>query len=74
VNQNLFLDERARELIGEENRRVTLVRTKTLVSRAMRLNSANITGHQDFNMLLPIPQTEIDLNNGATLTQNPGYQ
>jgi hypothetical protein len=50
------------------------VRTKTLVSRAMRLNSANITGLQDFNMLLPIPQTEIDLNNGATLTQNPGYQ
>ncbi len=29
---------------------------------------------KDGFMLLPIPQTEIDLNNGATLTQNPGYQ
>lgn len=73
VTLDIILDERARELIGEENRRMTLVRTKTLVSRAMQLNSANITGLQDFNMLLPIPQTEIDLNNGAVLAQNPGY-
>jgi hypothetical protein len=73
ITIDFILDERARELIGEENRRMTLVRTKTLVSRALRLNGANITGLQDFNMLLPIPQTEIDLNNGARLEQNPGY-
>src|SRR5690606_38049530 len=38
VTLNLILDERARELIGEENRRTTLMRTGTLVERALRLN------------------------------------
>jgi hypothetical protein len=31
INLNFILDERARELIGEEQRRLTLVRTKTLL-------------------------------------------
>ncbi len=52
---------------------MTLVRTKTLVSRAQALNGANVIGIQPFNMLLPIPQTEVNLNNGALLAQNPGY-
>lgn len=79
---DFILDERARELIGEENRRMTLVRTGTLVDRAIRLNGTepladgNIettNGIQDYNMLLPIPQDEIDLNKDAVLEQNPGY-
>ncbi len=53
---------------------MTFVRTNTLVARALAKNAANIIGIQQFNTLLPIPQTEIDLNNGAVLTQNPGYQ
>lgn len=73
VTLDYILDERARELIGEENRRMTLARTKTLVNRVQTRNAANVTGIQAFNMLLPIPQTEIDLNSGAVLTQNPGY-
>jgi hypothetical protein len=73
ITMDFILDERARELIGEENRRMTLVRTNTLVARALAKNAANIIGIQQFNTLLPIPQTEIDLNNGAVLTQNPGY-
>jgi hypothetical protein len=35
---DFILDERARELIGEENRRMTLMRTKKLVDRVKRLN------------------------------------
>lgn len=73
INLNFILDERARELIGEEQRRLTLVRTGTLVERTTRLNGASVTGLTQKHALLPIPQTSIDLNNSATLTQNPEY-
>jgi len=73
VDLNFILDERVRELIGEEQRRLTLMRTGTLVERATRLNGASITGLTKTHELLPIPQTTIDLNTNATLTQNPGY-
>ncbi|MBE8721518.1 RagB/SusD family nutrient uptake outer membrane protein [Sphingobacterium pedocola] len=77
---NFILDERARELIAEENRRMTLVRTGTLKAR-IPLNgdqgpSNKITsGFQDYHALLPIPFTEIQLNNkeGEGLKQNLGY-
>ena len=73
VDLNFILDERVRELIGEEQRRLTLMRTGTLVERATRLNGVSITGLTKTHELLPIPQTTIDLNTNATLTQNPGY-
>jgi hypothetical protein len=77
MNLNFILDERARELIGEENRRMTLMRTGTLVERALRLNPNDaakpITGLTQKNLLLPIPLTEINLNKDARLEQNPGY-
>lgn len=73
ITLDFVLDERARELIGEESRRLTLLRTGTLVSRATRLNGASITGLTEQKALLPIPQNEIDLNSGAKLVQNPGY-
>lgn len=73
ITLDFILDERARELIGEENRRITLVRTKTLLSRPQMYNAANVIGIQSFNLLLPLPQSEIDRNNGAVLAQNPGY-
>lgn len=81
IDLNFILDERARELIGEENRRMTLVRTHTLKER-MALNgdkvpaapdSKVITGFQDFNALLPIPLTEMQLNKDGNLKQNEGY-
>jgi hypothetical protein len=73
ITLDFILDERARELIGEENRRMTLVRTGKLVERARKYNSGSVTGIQDHHQLLPIPQTEIDLNRDARLEQNPGY-
>ncbi|WP_432711006.1 RagB/SusD family nutrient uptake outer membrane protein [Pedobacter sp.] len=77
VTLNLILDERARELIGEENRRTTLMRTGTLVERALRLNPTDqqkpTVGLTAKNLLLPIPLREIQLNKDAVLEQNPGY-
>ncbi|MHA6247170.1 RagB/SusD family nutrient uptake outer membrane protein [Pontibacter sp. CAU 1760] len=81
ITLDFILDERARELIGEENRRFTLMRTGTLVERATRLNTSipglpenrQITGLTETHLLMPIPQNEIDLNKDAKLEQNPGY-
>ncbi|MBC7889754.1 MAG: RagB/SusD family nutrient uptake outer membrane protein [Ferruginibacter sp.] len=76
---DFVLDERARELIGEENRRMTLMRTGKLVDRALALNANNGTGTTPIagltskHLLLPIPKSEIDLNKDAKLEQNPGY-
>ena len=74
---DFVLDERARELIGEENRRMTLMRTKTLVERTIRLNSNDkgkpVSGLAAKHLLLPIPLTEIQLNKDAVLEQNTGY-
>jgi len=77
ITLNLILDERARELIGEENRRMTLMRTGTLVDRALRLNANDkqhaTVGLTNTHTLLPIPLREIQLNKDAVLAQNPGY-
>ncbi len=69
-------DERARELWGEEQRRISLHRMGKLVENTRKYNSnpyypgLNI---QDYNDLFPIPQKAIDNNIGAVITQNPGY-
>ena len=81
VNISQILDERARELIGEENRRMTLVRTNTLKERIAKNGdvvpaapeSKVITGFKDFNVLLPIPLSVIQLNKDAKIEQNTGY-
>jgi starch-binding outer membrane protein, SusD/RagB family len=72
VTMDFILDERARELIGEENRRMTLMRTGTLVNRVAG-RGLKITGLSSKHLLLPIPKSEIDLNKDAVLEQNPGY-
>lgn len=76
VTLDFILDERARELLAEENRRMTLMRTGTLVDRTTRYNTQTINpvlGISAKNLLMPIPQTEINLNKDAVLEQNPGY-
>ena len=75
ITMDFILDERARELVAEENRRMTLVRTGTLLERA-KLNTdaaRPITNLKAFNQLLPIPLTERQLNKDAKLDQNPEY-
>ena len=83
INLDFILDERGRELLAEENRRMTLLRTGTLVQRCQNyLNAYNtatgqpVTGLSNVTTrkgLLPIPQSAIDLNKGAVLEQNIGY-
>ncbi len=72
VTMDFILNERARELVAEENRRMTLMRTGTLVTRVVG-RGEGITGLTDKNLLLPIPLSEIQLNKDAALEQNPGY-
>jgi hypothetical protein len=69
-----ILDERARELFGEELRWYELKRTGKLLERGKLYNKelAMYNRLQPFNLLRPIPQTQIDLNRGD-FPQNPGY-
>jgi len=73
VDIDYILDERSRELLGEEARRVVLNRTGKLVERTRLHNPVSGLTIQDFHALFPIPQAEIDINDGAVLEQNPGY-
>jgi hypothetical protein len=76
ITLNYILDERARELLAEENRRMTLMRTNTLVARTTLYNTQTINpvlGLSSKHNLLPIPQSEINLNKDAILEQNSGY-
>jgi hypothetical protein len=73
VTIDYILDERARELIYEEQRRLTLSRTGKLVERVRLYNPQNEDNIQDYNALLPIPAAEIEANKDAVLEQNPGY-
>ncbi len=70
-----ILDERARELAGEEFRWFELKRTGKLISRTLAYNDEAKASNtlKAFHLLRPIPQTQIDLNRGATFPQNPGY-
>lgn len=75
MNLDYILDERARELTVEEQRRRTLTRFGKLVERVRKFNirekrNPNI---QDYHEFFPIPQSSIDANFSAKLEQNPGY-
>jgi hypothetical protein len=76
VDIDYILDERARELVGEEPRRLTLARMNLLYDRVIRYNPISAPTIQPFNNLLPIPQNQIDRTEGGAeaFPQNPGYK
>jgi hypothetical protein len=76
VTLDLILDERARELYGEEFRLSTLMRMGKLVEYLNKYNGyllANGLTAPTKVSKLPIPRREIEANTGAVLEQNPGY-
>lgn len=73
VTLDYILDERARELIFEEDRRITLSRMGKLVERTKKYNALSGPTIQDFHALFPIPFSEIQANIDGKLEQNPGY-
>lgn len=76
VTIDYLLDERARELYGEEWRLIILRRTGKLLERVRKYNDNPLCPGafiQEHNFRWPIPQTQIDLNVDADFPQNPGY-
>jgi hypothetical protein len=74
VTIDYILDERARELFGEEFRMLTLTRLGLLYDRTKRFgNPASGASVSLNNNLMPLPQAAIDLNVGAKMLNNPGY-
>jgi starch-binding outer membrane protein, SusD/RagB family len=76
VTLDVILDERARELYGEEFRLSTLMRMGKLVEYLNKYNGyllANSLTAPDKVSKLPIPRREIEANTGAVLEQNQGY-
>jgi hypothetical protein len=73
VTLDYILDERARELMIEELRRLTLSRVGKLVERVKLYNPKSGGSILPHHELFPIPQAVIDANSGAKLEQNQGY-
>ncbi|GAA4397141.1 RagB/SusD family nutrient uptake outer membrane protein [Nibrella viscosa] len=75
VTIDFILDERARELAGEQLRWFDLKRTGKLLERIRAYAPDNAVNLQDYHVLRPIPQTQLDaVTNKAEFTQNQGYQ
>ena len=74
LNIDFILDERARELAGEQLRWFDLKRTNKLIDRVKMFNPDGAATIQPYHLVRPIPQSELDavINKGA-FTQNEGY-
>jgi hypothetical protein len=75
VTLDFILDERARELAGEQLRWFDLKRTGKLMERIKKYNPDNAINVQEHHILRPIPQTQLDaVVNKSEFRQNAGYQ
>lgn len=70
-----LMEERARELTGEQTRWLDLKRWGNLVERVKLHNPQAAPNIKDFHVLRPIPQNQIDRAQGGAeaFPQNPGY-
>jgi hypothetical protein len=73
VTLDFILDERSRELIVEEDRRYTLLRTNKWLERTRKYNHFGGEMISGRDILFPIPQDVIDANLSKKMTQNPGW-
>ncbi|MBC8082779.1 MAG: RagB/SusD family nutrient uptake outer membrane protein, partial [Hymenobacter sp.] len=77
LSLDFILDERARELAGEQLRWFDLKRTGRLVDRVRRFNpeAGAAAGIKDFHLVRPIPQRQLDaITNKDEFPQNQGYR
>ncbi|MBQ4821010.1 RagB/SusD family nutrient uptake outer membrane protein [Aquimarina sp. MMG016] len=72
ISKEELLDERRVELAFENHRLFDLIRFNMAQDVLSAFSAANGHGYSSTDLLLPIPQREIGLSNGA-LRQNPGY-
>lgn len=72
MNIDFILDERGRELLGEQDRWFDLVRTGKLIERVKKWNPDAAANIKDFHVLRPIPQDQIDRTSNP-FAQNTGY-
>ena len=68
-----LMDERARELAGEQTRWMDLKRWGNLVERVQKYNPQAAVNVKAIHNLRPIPQTQIDRSDVGVFAQNPGY-
>lgn len=73
ISLDFILDERSRELVLEEERRYTLLRTGKWLERVRLYNHNGGQNVEDRDTLFPIPQTVIDANLTQVMPQNPGF-
>lgn len=75
LDMDFIMEERERELIGEQFRWLDLKRWGNLIERVKKFNPQAAPNIKDFHVLRPIPQTQIDRAEGgaSSFSQNTGY-
>ena len=73
ITIDFILDERSRELVLEEDRRYTLLRTNKWLERTQKYNKNGGQFIVARDALFPIPQVVIDANLTQKMPQNEGY-
>ena len=73
VTIDYILDERSRELFIEEERRMTLLRTRKWFERTQKYNKFGGELITLRDTIFPIPQDVIDANLTKAFPQNPGF-
>ena len=76
MSLDLILEERSRELLGEEQRRYTLKRTLNARDFVewITVRNGKDAGMTERDYLFPIPQDVIDANVSLPMEQNPGFE
>ncbi|WP_247231525.1 RagB/SusD family nutrient uptake outer membrane protein [Telluribacter sp. SYSU D00476] len=75
LTMDFIMEERERELLGEQMRWFDLKRWGVLVERVKLHNNQAAPNIKDFHVLRPIPQNQIDRVEGgpSAFPQNPGF-